>query len=88
MGDVKYPKGVGVHSRPHLTQVIIEGKTLNKICKLRTKYPLIKPCFDYIYAYWVPKVDMSFTCERNIWYANQNTNVSIEAYHGNLKVQV
>jgi len=86
MGDVMYPKGVGVRLGLDLTQIVAEGNALNEICKLHTKYPLIKPCFDYIDAYWVPKVDMWCTCERNIHYANQSTNVTIEVYHGNLKV--
>jgi hypothetical protein len=54
-------------------------------CQLCTKYPSTKPYFDYIDAYWVPKVKKWCTSVRNIQYANQDINAIIKAYHGNLK---
>jgi hypothetical protein len=36
--------------------------------------------FDYVNAYWVPKISMWCIGAQNI-----DTNAVIEAYHGNLK---
>ncbi len=81
MGDVMYLRKVGIHP----TQIEVERKALNKFCQPHTKYPSSKPFFYYIDAYWAPKVGMWCTNAWNIRYANQDINVAIEAYNGNLK---
>ncbi len=57
-----YLREVGIHP----TQVEVEREALNKFCQPYTKYPSIKPFFDYIDAYWVPKVGMWCTNAWNI----------------------
>lgn len=85
MGDVMYLKRVSIHLKACLTQDKVEREALHKICQLHTKYLSTKPFFDYINAYWAPKVGMWCIGVRNIWYANKHINATIEAYHDNLK---
>ncbi len=74
-------RGVGVHLGPCLTQTEVKKKALNKLCQLYTKYPSTKPFFDYIDAYWASKVAMWCIGVKNIWYANNDINAIIKAYH-------
>jgi hypothetical protein len=78
MGDVMYIRGIGVY----LTQTTIETNALNQLCKVWTNYPSIKPIFYYVNVYWVPKVSMWCIGVRNIQYANQDTNATIEVIMG------
>ncbi len=78
MGDVMYVRGIGVY----LTQTTIETNALNQLCKVWTNYPSIKPIFYYVNVYWVPKVSMWCIGVRNIQYANQDTNATIEVIMG------
>jgi hypothetical protein len=81
IGDVMYLRGVGVHLGPCLTHTKVEKKALNKVCQLYTKYPSIKPFFYYIDAYWASKVAMWCIGVKNIWYASNDINAIIKAYH-------
>jgi hypothetical protein len=85
MGVVMYLKRVSIHLKAHLTQAKVEKEALSNLCQLYTKYLSAKPFFDYINAYWAPKVGIWCIGVRNIWYANKKINATIEAYHGNLK---
>jgi hypothetical protein len=82
---IMFVQGVSPHPS---SQAAIDKEALIQLSNLQTMYPSTKSFFDYVDAYWVPKISMWCIGARNIPHVNQDTNVAIEAYHGNFKEQL
>ncbi len=56
-----------------------------ELLKLMETIPNVQTFWSYVISKWVPKCEIWVMGNRNLPYADHDTNVVIESYHANLK---